>query len=91
MKKLNLSLVTVLAMSTFAIAGGDIAPVEPEVMVDTPMVVEDKGPYIGIAYGYEKVRIDKATGGSSLLDEKFASIMLDAGYKFNSNIAIEGR
>jgi len=92
MKKLNLSLVTVLAMSTFAIAGGDIAPVEPEVMVDnTPMVVEDKGPYIGIAYGYEKVRIDRVTGGSSLLDEKFGSIMLDAGYKFNSNIAIEGR
>jgi len=91
MKKLNLSLVTVLTMSTFAIAGGDMAPVEPEVVVDTPMVVEDKGPYVGIAYGYEKIRIDRESGGSSLLDEKFGSIMLDAGYKFNPYIAIEGR
>jgi len=91
MKKLNLSLVTVLAMSTFAIAGGDIATVEPQVVVDTPMVVEDKGPYVGIAYGYEKIKIDRESGGSSLLDEKFGSVMIDAGYKFNPYIAIEGR
>jgi len=93
MKKLNLSLVTVLAMSTFAVAGGDIAPVEPEVMVDTPMVVEDKGPYVGIAYGYQEIEIDRIdrVAGGTLLDEKFGSIMLDAGYKFNDNIAIEGR
>jgi opacity protein-like surface antigen len=93
MKKLNLSLVAVLAMSTFAVAGGDIAPVEPEVMVDTPMVVEDRGPYVGIAYGYQTIEIDRIdiVQGGTLLDEKFGSIMLDAGYKFNDNIAIEGR
>lgn len=93
MKKLNLSLVTVLAMSTFAIAGGDIAPVEPEVVVETPMVVEDKGPYIGIAYGYENIQVDRINNitGGTLIDEKFGSIMLDAGYKFNDNVAIEGR
>ena len=31
MKKLNLSLIAILAISTFAIAGGDIDPVEPVV------------------------------------------------------------
>jgi len=93
MKKLNLSLVTVLAMSTFAIAGGDIAPVEPEVVVETPMAVEDKGPYVGIAYGYQEIEIDRIdnVSGGTLFDEKFGSIMIDAGYKFNDNIAIEGR
>jgi len=94
MKKLNLSLVTILAMSTFAIAGGDIAPVEPEVMVEeTPMVVEDKGLYLGIAYGYQTAEIDRIDNqfGGTLLDADFGSIMIDAGYKFNSNIAIEGR
>ena len=91
MKKLNLSLVTILAMSTFAIAGGDIEPVEPmvpAVVVETPTV--KTGPYIGIAYGYEKLTIDRENGGN-LLDEKFGSILLDAGYKFNKYLAVEGR
>ena len=91
MKKLTLSLTTILAMSTFAVAGGDIAPVEP--VVETPMVMEapvNTGFYLGIAYGYEKLTIDRASGGN-LLDEKFGSIMLDAGYKFNQYVAVEGR
>ena len=53
MKKFNLSLVTVLAMSTFAIAGGDIAPVEEPVVV-VPEVIESistGGFYLGAAYG----------------------------------------
>lgn len=51
MKKFNLSLVTVLAMSTFAIAGVDIGPVVP--MIETPVVVEESTPgsfYLGGAY-----------------------------------------
>jgi len=49
MKKFNLLLVAVLAMSTFAVAGGDIAPVEEPVVV-VPEVVEDTSAfYIGAA------------------------------------------
>jgi len=93
MKKLTLSLTAILAMSTFAVAGGDIAPVEPMV----PAVVVEEAPvanggfYVGIAYGYEKLVIERESNGNNLVDEKFASIMLDAGYKFNQYIAVEGR
>ena len=97
MKKLNLSLVTILAMSTFAIAGGDIvAPVEPEVVVETPMVVEeDKGLYLGLGYGFLSAdRETRVPGNNNNFDQGTADydqIMLQAGYKFNSNIAIEAR
>jgi len=89
MKKLTLSLTTILAMSTFAVAGGDIAPVEP--VVETPMVMEapaNTGFYLGIAYGYENLKIKTNRG---TLDTNFGSIMLDAGYKFNKYVAVEGR
>ena len=47
MKNFNLSLVAILAMGAFAVAGGDIAPVEePMVEVAAP-VVDDSGFYIG--------------------------------------------
>ncbi|MFK5938207.1 MAG: porin family protein [Sulfurimonas sp.] len=87
MKKLTLSLVTVLAMSTFAIAGGDIAPVEP--VVETPYVEESTGAfYIGGAYGYVNMEVSDI-GFSE--DDSLNSFMFQAGYKFNPYIAIEGR
>ena len=92
MKKLTLSLATILAMSAFAVAGGDIEPVEP--VVETPMVMEapvNTGFYLGLAYGYEKLTIERSVGGNNLLNEKFGSIMLDAGYKINQYVAVEGR
>jgi len=91
MKKLNLSLVTILAMSTFAIAGGDIAPVEPA--VETPYVEPAKagGFYLGLAYGWQNLTLDNTVPGNGGLDADFGSIMIDAGYKFNPYIAVEGR
>ncbi len=87
MKKFNLSLVAVLAMSTFAIAGGDIAPVEP--VVETPYVEESTGAfYIGGAYGY--VNMELSDIGFSE-DDSLNSFMFQAGYKFNPYIAVEGR
>ena len=91
MKKLTLSLTTILAMSAFAVAGGDIEPVEP--VVQTPMVETapaNTGFYVGIGYGYEKLIIDEKNGPGRI-NEKFGSIMLDAGYKFNPYIGVEGR
>lgn len=87
MKKLNLSLVTILTMSTFALAGGDIAPVEP--VVETPYVEESTGAfYLGAAYSMINVEGD-ATNYSAELD--YDGYMLQAGYKFNEYVAVEGR
>jgi len=92
MKKLTLSLTTILAMSTFAVAGGDIAPVEP--VVETPMVMEAPavgGFYLGLGYSFNDVTIENTRTNNNLLNNNFASIMFDAGYKFNKYVAIEGR
>ena len=60
MKKITVSIVAALAMNAFAFAGGDIAPVEPEVTV--PEVVE-AAPfpgafYVGLGYSYMNANID---------------------------------
>ena len=87
MTKFTLSAVAVLAMSTFAMAGGDIAPVEePAVVVEEP--ASEANFYIGGAYGYGDMELSE-TGYSH--DENFDSFMLQAGYKFNPYIAVEGR
>ncbi|KYJ86969.1 outer membrane protein [Sulfurovum riftiae] len=101
MKKLNLSLAAIFAMSTFAIAGGDIAPMEP--VVEEPVVVESTGNfYLGLAYGYLSDSTDLtdnignisglAPGATTTLwDESYNDLMIQAGYNFNEYIAIEGR
>ena len=94
MKKFNLSLVAVLAMSTFAIAGGDIAPVEPVVVYEEP-VVEDKGFYLGLGYGFLSAdRTTRVPGVDNSFTQgtgDYDQIMLQAGYKYNSYVAFEGR
>jgi opacity protein-like surface antigen len=79
-------------MSAFAVAGGEIAPVEP--VVESAMVVEEVPSvgnfYIGIGYGYEKYVLEDRNE-RNLIDAKFGSIMLNAGYKFNQYVAVEGR
>jgi opacity protein-like surface antigen len=101
MKNIVLSAVAVLAMSSFAVAGGDIAPVEEPVVVPEP-VVTDSGFYIGGAYGYLTNNVD-LTGSVqdqngnfhdasvNLMDDSHSEFMIDAGYKFNQYVAVEGR
>ena len=90
MKKLNLSLVAVLAMSTFAIAGGDIAPVEP--VVETPYVEESTGAfYLGLGYGAMDAKLSTDLLDINKESDTFNQVMLQAGYKFNDYVAIEGR
>ena len=84
MKKFNLSLVALLAMSAFATAGGDIAPVEP--VVETPMVEESTSSfYVGLGYSYMNIDPDN----SSEVDGD--AVLLLAGYNFNQYIGVEGR
>ena len=91
MKKFNLTLVAVLAMSTFAVAGGDIAPVEP--IVETPVIVEEDNSafYLGLGYGYfaEKVELGAPFNEDETFDMN--SVMFQAGYQFNKYVAAEGR
>ena len=103
MKKLNLSLAAIFAMGTFAVAGGDIAPVEP--VVEEPVVVESTGNfYLGLAYGYlnDDVTVTDYAGNLpgnnlgagatyDLWDNDHSEIMIQAGYNFNEYIAVEGR
>lgn len=87
-------MITALAMSTFAVAGGDIAPVEPEVTL--PEVVEESTGafYVGIAYGMVNTetsfteRLGSISGG---FDIDHSTIMFQAGYQFNKYLALEGR
>jgi len=92
MKKFNLSIVTVMAMSTFAIAGGDIAPVEPVVVYEEP-VVEDKGFYLGLGFGWLSAEreVDVAGVRVAVGSDDYTQYMLQAGYKFNSYVTLEGR
>lgn len=75
-------------------AGGDrVTIVEP--VLEIPVIMTYSGPYIGLAYGFisedyirnENSSVDTARS----FDEDFSSIMLHAGYKFNSYVAVEGR
>ncbi len=99
MKKFTLSIAAVMAMSSFAVAGGDIAPVEePIVVVEEPMVVADSGFYVGLAYSYMNATSEINDGdvfqwgdGYELADADINTGMFQAGYKFNSYVAIEGR
>lgn len=85
-------LLSVIA-STMMMAGGDIAPVEE------PMIIEDNGFYLGLAYSIVNTEVE---GGLTFdqtgmpvpipgYDDKFSAAMLQAGYKFNSYFALEGR
>lgn len=100
MKRFTLSLAAVLAMGTFAVAGGDIAPVEPMVEVEAPAPASDSGFYIGGAYSYAKYSADFVGDGyddgyywdeSGEYDEDYNALMIQAGYQINKYFAIEGR
>ena len=97
MKKLVLSAVAGLALSTFAVAGGDIAPVEPVVEVEAPVVV-NSGLYIGggISWLSWHVKGTDADPGIMIpinadMEASWTGGTLLAGYQFNKYFAVEGR
>ena len=87
MKNLTLSLVAVLAMSSFAVAGGDIAPVEEPMVVE----VDNSAFYIGVGYGYFDQNMDNNGITGVNVETETDNVLLQAGYQFNEYIAVEGR
>ena len=91
MKKIALSVVAIVGMSSFGFAGGDIAP------VDTPMVVEEavsSSFYVG--FGLAGVSARDSAADLNFFDEeagqeRLANVSLLAGYNFNEYVAVEGR
>lgn len=93
MKNIVLSAVAVLAMGSFAVAGGDVAPIEEVVVVEP--VVDDAGFYIGLAYSALNMSNDSTDLSDPYwqegYDKTWSEVMLQAGYKFNAYVAVEGR
>jgi opacity protein-like surface antigen len=96
MKKFIVSAVAVLAMGAFAVAGGEIVPASSEPIM--PAVENDNGFYMGLAYGSGRLREDYSGDyyGGYLVFEgtqkiDYDTIMLQAGYKVNTYLALEGR
>jgi len=89
MKNINLLAAGFLAMSTYLMAGGDIAPVEESGVEVQEVVVNDTGFYVGVAYAAltNKTTISSGVNGKADYD----GFMLQAGYKFNPYIAVEAR
>jgi len=95
MKKLTLSIAAIAAMSSFAIAGGDIEPVVEAV---TEVVTPDTsaGFYIGGAYTYA-MEADRAVNfmpsGALAADDATWEVagMVMAGYQINKYLAVEAR
>ena len=87
MKTIKLSLVSILALGSFAFAGGDIAPV-----VEEPIVVEDNSTfYLGLGYGYFNQNNDNIDNTSENIELALDTVLLQAGYQYNEYIAVEGR
>ena len=96
MKKILSLSVTLMTASSFVVAGGDIAPIEEPTVVEVVETVNtDAGFYLGLAYGALRHERNRNTilddKPSNSIDETYNEIMLQAGYKFNPYIAIEGR
>ncbi len=88
MKKITLSLVSVMVLGGLSYAGGDIAPAVEEV----PVVVTDSSAfYIGIGYGYFDQQNDNIVPTGDSVEFEANSILLQAGYQYNQYVALEGR
>jgi len=100
MKKINLSLVALLTMSTFAVAGGDIAPIS-DVTVESvaDVIVEEVSTgtfYAGIGYSSMRsnitnIKFDNLGDFKQDIKHDTGAVFVDAGYKFNDYIAVEAR
>jgi len=89
MNTIKLSSVALLLSSTFALAGGDIAPVQP--YVETPAVVVEEasqltGLYAGLAYSC--MQLTKDTPDETYMG---SGVSASVGYNINPYLAVEAR
>jgi len=103
MKKIILSLTSVLAMGSFAFGGGDIVPIQEPVvevpeMVEEDMPVNDAGFYLGLGYGalgFERtVTAENHVANieyNSDLNLDYDTLMFQIGYKINKYVSLEYR
>jgi opacity protein-like surface antigen len=93
--KIQLSLTALILSSSLALAGGDLAPIEPEIIIPTvPIMAEvipepepqKSGVYIGLGYSCMQMTADTP-------DEEYMGdeVSGNIGYKFNENLALEAR
>ena len=84
-----MSIVSIIALSSLSVAGGVPPPPPPP----EPVVVDDSAFYLGVGYSYIQGN-DVFTYGSTVTDDDdytASAVMLQAGYKINKYIAVEGR
>ncbi|MDM5271600.1 porin family protein [Sulfurovum sp. zt1-1] len=89
MKKITSSFVAAMAVSTFAFAGGDIAPVEPVVETQEAQSSIFDGFYVGL--GYTKPMTISNVCEYDDCTIKSQGLTAQVGYEFNENIAAEVR
>jgi opacity protein-like surface antigen len=89
MNTIKLSAVVLLLTSTFGLAGGDFAAVEP--VIEIPEITEEAeqtGFYAGLGYSCLQMGLDT----SDLLDVRaMTAVSFTAGYNINQYLALEGR
>ena len=87
MKKIMMSVVSIVALSSLSVAGGGVAPppLPPEIIVD------DSSLYVGLGYSYMNINDQWShdNGGDDDLNGNALTVL--AGYNFNKYIAVEGR
>ncbi len=102
MKKVTLSIVSILALSGLSFAGGSVAPVVPieEPIVEAPATVGSSAFYVGLGYSYlssnrTAVLVDPTDSSNGQVvkdtDSNADNVMLQIGYQFNQYFALEGR
>ena len=102
MKKVTLSIVSILALSGLSFAGGNIALVAPieAPVIEAPVAVQSSAFYVGLGYSYltsnrTAVLNDPSDPRNGQVvkdtDSNANNVMLQVGYQFNQYIALEGR
>ena len=91
MKQIKSKLViSMLTLSTFAFAGGDIKPAEVQ---DTPEEKQEQSPVLNSANFYLGVGVSTLKLKNDFTKESFKAkaLTLQAGYTYNKYLALEGR
>jgi len=90
MQKVIYSVIFTALCGSFAMGGGDIAPVVP--VAEEYPAVDNNALYIGAGYAYFKQSNDDIVyRGVNKIELETDSILLQAGYQYNEYLAFEGR